>query len=97
MNTQSIETLIIGAGEAGLATGYHLKRRGRRLLIVDANARVGDNWRQQTRRHLAYRGGRLRLRTPHHVTAGSSGRTRRRGPIPGAGGHPRAHLIGLSS
>lgn len=47
MNTENIETLIIGAGQAGLATGYHLKRRGRRLLIVDANARVGDNWRQQ--------------------------------------------------
>ena len=47
MNTQHIETLIIGAGQAGLATGYHLKRRGRPLLIVDANARIGDNWRQQ--------------------------------------------------
>jgi DNA-binding NarL/FixJ family response regulator len=34
MNTQSIETLIIGAGQAGLATGYHLKRRGRRLVIA---------------------------------------------------------------
>jgi putative flavoprotein involved in K+ transport len=47
MNTQHIETLIIGAGQAGLATGYHLMRRGRSLLIVDAHARVGDNWRQQ--------------------------------------------------
>ena len=47
MNTQHIETLIIGAGQAGLATGYHLRRRGRQVLIVDANARVGDNWRQQ--------------------------------------------------
>ena len=47
MNTQHIETLIIGAGQAGLATGYHLSRRGRPVLIVDANARVGDNWRQQ--------------------------------------------------
>ena len=47
MNTQHIETLIIGAGQAGLATGYHLRRRGRPVLIVDANARVGDNWRQQ--------------------------------------------------
>jgi putative flavoprotein involved in K+ transport len=47
MNTQYIETLIIGAGQAGLATGYHLRRRGRPSLIVDANARVGDNWRQQ--------------------------------------------------
>ena len=47
MNTQHIETLIIGAGQAGLATGYHLSRRGRPVLIVDANARIGDNWRQQ--------------------------------------------------
>jgi putative flavoprotein involved in K+ transport len=47
MSTQYVETLIIGAGQAGLATGYHLKRRGRAVLIVDANARVGDNWRQQ--------------------------------------------------
>jgi putative flavoprotein involved in K+ transport len=47
MNTQSIETLIIGAGQAGLSTGYHLRRRGHQLLIVDAHARIGDNWRQQ--------------------------------------------------
>src|SRR5262249_49111417 len=32
-------------GQAGLATGYHLKRRGRPFVILDANARVGDNWR----------------------------------------------------
>jgi hypothetical protein len=47
MDTQQIETLIIGAGQAGLATGYHLQRRGRALLIIDENARVGDNWRHQ--------------------------------------------------
>src|SRR4029077_972392 len=47
MNTQYIETLIIGAGQAGLATGYHLRRRGKPSLIVDANPRIGDNWRQQ--------------------------------------------------
>ncbi len=40
-----IETAIIGAGQAGLATGYHLQRRGRPFLILDANLRVGDNWR----------------------------------------------------
>ena len=47
MNSQHVETLIIGAGQAGLTTGYHLKRRGRDFLIVDGNQRVGDNWRQQ--------------------------------------------------
>jgi len=56
MTIQHIETLIIGAGQAGLATGYHLRRRGREFLVVDANQRVGDNWR----RHY----DSLRLYTP---------------------------------
>ncbi|GEL17988.1 flavin-containing monooxygenase [Pseudonocardia asaccharolytica] len=47
MSTQHTETLIIGAGQAGLSTGYHLQRRGRSCLIVDGNERVGDNWRAQ--------------------------------------------------
>ena len=45
MTTQHIETLILGAGQAGLASGYHLARLGRECLIVDSNARIGDNWR----------------------------------------------------
>lgn len=44
---EDIETVIIGAGQAGLATGYHLQRRGRPCVILDASARVGDNWRRQ--------------------------------------------------
>ncbi len=47
MTSQHIETLIIGAGQAGLATGYHLQQLGRPFLIVDGNERIGDNWRQQ--------------------------------------------------
>jgi putative flavoprotein involved in K+ transport len=47
MKAQHIETLIIGAGQAGLSTGYQLQRRGRPFLIVDGNQRIGDNWRQQ--------------------------------------------------
>jgi putative flavoprotein involved in K+ transport len=45
MTTQHIETLVIGAGQAGLATGSHLRKLGREALIVDGNERVGDNWR----------------------------------------------------
>ncbi len=45
MTIEHIETAIIGAGQAGLATAYHLQRLGRRCLILDGNARVGDNWR----------------------------------------------------
>ena len=47
MTTQHIETLIIGAGQAGLATGYHLQRLDRPFLILDSNERIGDNWRRQ--------------------------------------------------
>ncbi|MEX5295029.1 NAD(P)-binding domain-containing protein [Kocuria sp. CPCC 205268] len=47
MNTQHIETLVIGAGQAGLATGRHLQRLGRPFLVVDSQDRVGDTWRRQ--------------------------------------------------
>ena len=47
MNKEHIETVIIGAGQAGLATGYHLRRRGRPFVILEANQRVGDGWRRQ--------------------------------------------------
>jgi putative flavoprotein involved in K+ transport len=46
MTTQHVETLIIGAGQAGLVTAYHLQKRHRPVLIVDRNGRLGDNWRQ---------------------------------------------------
>jgi putative flavoprotein involved in K+ transport len=45
MTIEHIETAIIGAGQAGLATAYHLQRRGRQCLILDGNRRIGDNWR----------------------------------------------------
>ncbi len=45
MSTQHVETLVIGAGQAGLATAYHLNRRGRECLVVDASDRIGNNWR----------------------------------------------------
>jgi putative flavoprotein involved in K+ transport len=47
MTTEHIETAIIGAGQAGLATAYHLQRLGRPCLVLDANPHVGDSWRTQ--------------------------------------------------
>jgi putative flavoprotein involved in K+ transport len=42
---ERFETVIIGGGQAGLSVGYHLARRGRRFVILDANQRIGDPWR----------------------------------------------------
>jgi putative flavoprotein involved in K+ transport len=45
--TERIETVIIGAGQAGLATGYHLTRQGRPFVILEADHRIGDVWRKR--------------------------------------------------
>jgi len=42
---ERIETVVIGAGQAGLAAGYHLAKRDRQFVILDAIGRIGDNWR----------------------------------------------------
>jgi putative flavoprotein involved in K+ transport len=42
-----VETVIIGGGQAGLAAGYHLTRRGRACVILDGSERVGDPWRKR--------------------------------------------------
>jgi putative flavoprotein involved in K+ transport len=47
MATEFFETVIVGGGQAALATGYHLQRRGRSFVIVDASERVGDSWRKR--------------------------------------------------
>jgi putative flavoprotein involved in K+ transport len=39
------ETVIIGAGQGGLAAAYHLSRHGRPYILIDAIGRIGDNWR----------------------------------------------------
>jgi putative flavoprotein involved in K+ transport len=44
---ERFETVIVGGGQAGLAVGYHLARRGRRFVILDADRRVGDAWRRR--------------------------------------------------
>lgn len=43
----TLDVLVIGAGQAGLAMGYHLRQAGKGFLIVDQHARVGDSWRNR--------------------------------------------------
>jgi putative flavoprotein involved in K+ transport len=40
-------TIIIGAGQAGLAAGYHLSIAGEDFVIIDVVRSVGDSWRQR--------------------------------------------------
>jgi putative flavoprotein involved in K+ transport len=47
MATQSFETVIVGGGQAGLATGHFLQKGGRSFVILDASERVGDPWRNR--------------------------------------------------
>jgi cation diffusion facilitator CzcD-associated flavoprotein CzcO len=39
-----LDVLVIGAGQAGLAIGYHLAQTGLSFQILDAGARVGQAW-----------------------------------------------------
>lgn len=45
--TESVETLVIGGGQAGLAVGYYLRQRGLRFIILDASERTGNSWRRR--------------------------------------------------
>jgi putative flavoprotein involved in K+ transport len=45
--TEHFETAIIGGGQAGLAVGYHLAKQQRSFVILDANDRIGDAWRER--------------------------------------------------
>jgi cation diffusion facilitator CzcD-associated flavoprotein CzcO len=61
---QHIETLVVGTGQARLATAYHLPRLGRECLVVEAADRVGDGWRSSD--------DSLRLYTPAWTNAPES-------------------------
>ena len=41
------EVVVIGAGQAGLALGYHLAREDRRFVIVDRGEAVASAWRER--------------------------------------------------
>ena len=47
MRPEQIDAIVIGGGQAGLATGYHLARHGVRFAILEAADRVGESWRRR--------------------------------------------------
>lgn len=46
MPTESVETLIIGGGQAGLALSEHLGKHGKSHLILERN-RIAERWRSE--------------------------------------------------
>jgi putative flavoprotein involved in K+ transport len=44
---ERVDVVVVGAGQAGLAVGYHLARQHRRFVILDSHPRVGDVWRRR--------------------------------------------------
>ena len=47
IDIERVETVVIGAGQAGLAVGFYLARAGGSLIILDEHPRVGDVWRNR--------------------------------------------------
>src|SRR3954462_10628406 len=45
--TERVQVVVIGAGQAGLSVGYCLARRGLSFVMLEANPRVGDSWRNR--------------------------------------------------
>ncbi|WP_258133426.1 MULTISPECIES: NAD(P)/FAD-dependent oxidoreductase [unclassified Arthrobacter] len=44
---RNVDTLVIGAGQAGLSAAQQLKERGGDCLVLEAGERIGDQWRHQ--------------------------------------------------
>jgi putative flavoprotein involved in K+ transport len=42
-----VEVAVIGAGQAGLAIGYFLRRHGRRFVILERAASIGSAWHER--------------------------------------------------
>jgi cation diffusion facilitator CzcD-associated flavoprotein CzcO len=42
-----LESVVIGAGQAGLSSSYHLKRRGIEHVVLDSNSSPGGAWQHR--------------------------------------------------
>ena len=47
MRPEELDAIVIGGGQAGLATGYHLARHGLSFAILESADRVGESWRRR--------------------------------------------------
>ena len=59
VRTERVQVVVIGAGQAGLSVGYHLAQRGVQFVILEANERIGDSWRERWDSLRLFTPGRL--------------------------------------
>ena len=69
MTIDDVETVIVGAGQAGLALSYHLAQRGREHLLLERD-RIGERWRSQRWDSLCFQFPNWMLRLPGFAYGG---------------------------
>jgi cation diffusion facilitator CzcD-associated flavoprotein CzcO len=45
--THRVDVVVMGAGQAGLVTGYFLRRTGYDFVLYERAPRIGDAWRHR--------------------------------------------------
>lgn len=68
---KNIDTVIVGAGQAGLAVSYHLSQRGREHLVLE-RARVAERWRTQRWDSLMFQFPNWSIELPGRAYGGSN-------------------------
>lgn len=47
MVKDTLDVIVIGAGQAGLSMGYYLKQSSLSFLLLDSRSRAGESWRER--------------------------------------------------
>ncbi len=68
---ESIETIVIGGGQAGLAMSYHLTRVGRQHVVLE-RGRVVERWLSERWDSLAFQFTNSMLRLPGNAYSGDA-------------------------
>ena len=63
MSTESIETVIVGGGQAGLAMSYHLGQLGREHIVIERR-RIAERWRSERWDSLCFQAPNWNMRLP---------------------------------
>jgi len=66
---ESVETVIIGGGQAGLAMSHHLSRLGREHIVLE-RGRIAERWRSERWDSLTFQFPNRMMRLPGYAYDG---------------------------